>query len=901
MVGRTILHYRIVGVLGSGGMGVVYDAEDLKLGRRVALKFLPAELARDSAALERLRREARAASHLNHPNICTVYAIEEADTEEGRRHFIAMERLEGESLDRLIARQRLPADVALEIGVQVADALDAAHTRGIIHRDIKPGNVFVQARHRVKVLDFGLAKVAASHVETTQTAAAPAAAHLTSPGTTLGTVAYMSPEQARGDDLDARSDLFSFGAVLYEMCTGRAPFDGKTSAVIFQKILDRAPEPPHAINPSLPTRLAEVILKALEKDRDLRCQTAAEMRADLKRIQRDTTAGHRSPELATDVSPTTAEAPIGPPSSGSVLIAEARRHKTAVAVGAVAIVALLTAAGYGIYRALLGGAPDTRAGLRITAVTTSGAVTGCTSISPDGRLVVYCERDPATGVNAMHMRQVATNTSRKLLDVPVGAPTFSPDGNLLYILREGELFVLPAFGGEEPKRVLTEVSGRVTVSPSGRQLAFVRDRFQERAVVIADRDGSAERTLLRMGIMAGAGTAVGSSIAWSPDGKVIAVASGDPPNSGLAPMSPAVIDVTTGKIRKLTDDSWRAIPGMAWLQDGSGLVFLAVLPGEIQTQLWFVSYPGGETNRVTNDLHGYGGVGVSADGTIVVSQSVQAGNVWISDPAGGNATLVTTGKNAETIIGWTADRRLIYISNTPGRFLWAATPGGGPPRRLPVDVTDAGPIAMASGHDWLLLQSSGLQRDMWRVKIDGTDRRPLRPKGRHLAACVTSDGAWILYVDWESGFPTTFKMPADGGTPEPLAPRVGRPIPSPDSHRFLGVLFADDMTRGPREMGIFRMSDGTLERPVEPFGPLREFLGTRQPQWAPDGRSQVFLRGRGGVVNLWSQPFDGGDPQQLTKFDTDSIFSYAYSPDGKLLATARGRSISDVVLIRNFR
>jgi Tol biopolymer transport system component len=895
MVGRTILHYRIVGVLGSGGMGVVYDAEDLKLGRRVALKFLPAELARDSAALERLQREARAASHLNHPNICTVYAIEEADTEEGRRHFIAMERLEGESLDRLISRGRLPADVTLEIGVQVADALDAAHARGIIHRDIKPGNVFMQARHRAKVLDFGLAKVAAARLGMTETAVAPVADHLTSPGTTLGTVAYMSPEQARGEDLDARSDLFSFGAVLYEMCTGRAPFDGKTSAIIFQKILDRTPEPPRAINPSVPPRLEEVILKALEKDRDLRCQTAAEMRADLKRIQRDTTAGRRGPVPATDASQTGAAAPAGPPSSGSVLIAEVRRHKTAVAVGAVAIVALLTAAGYGIYRALVDAG---RAELRIIPVTTSGAITGCTNISPDGRLVVYCERDPATGQNAMHLRQVATNTPRKLLDGGAGATTFSPDGNLLYIRRANDVFVLPAFGGEEPKRVLTEVSGPVTVSPDGRQLAFVRNRFVERAVVIADRDGSAERTLFSIATKAGF---VGSSIAWSPDGKFIAVAYGDPA-ARSAPIFPAVIDVGTRTIRKLTDDGWRTISGMAWLPDGTGLVFLADQPGEIQTQLWFVSYPGGETRRVTNDLHDYGSVGVSADGTIVVSQTVQAGDVWISDPAGGNATLVTTGKNADTIIGWTADQRLVYLSNTPSRFLWAATRGGGPPKRLPVDVTEAGQIVMASGHDWLLLQRAERQPDIWRVKIDGTDRRSLRPKGWHGNARVTADGAWILLVDWESGFPRISKLPSDGGTPVELARHVGRPIPAPDSQRFLGVLFEEDSTPGDprRAMGIFKMSDGSPERSVATPGALPGFL-SRQSQWAPDGHSLVFVQSRGGVGNLWSLPLEGGEPQQLTKFESDQIFSYAYSPDGKLLASARGRTISDVVLIRNFR
>src|SRR5437016_3743596 len=413
MIGQTISHYRITGQLGSGGMGVVYEAQDLTLGRRVALKFLPSDVARDSAALDRFLFEARAASALNHPNICTIYAVENSDGQS----FIAMELLEGQSLDHKLLGPPLPLDRLLDISIQLAEALEAAHAKGIVHRDIKPANIFITQRGQIKVLDFGLAKLtreAEMAMDTVASQRGPA--HLTSPGSTVGTVAYMSPEQARGEVLDARCDLFSLGAVMYQMATGRLPFTGATSAVIFSAILEHDPVPPLELNSELPLKLQEIIEKALEKDRDLRYQSAADLRGDLKRLKRDTESGkpkaiHVARAVASDAarpsSAISSSAAVAAPAqsisatgtpvsvitpSSTAVIAAARQHKLGLTLFIVLGMLLVLTAGYGVYAFLSRSRPAAFQNFSVTKVTETGNATEAT-ISPDGKYILHVVND----------------------------------------------------------------------------------------------------------------------------------------------------------------------------------------------------------------------------------------------------------------------------------------------------------------------------------------------------------------------------------------------------------------------------------------------------------------------------------------------------------------------------
>jgi len=916
MIGQTISHYRINGQLGSGGMGIVYEAQDLTLGRRVALKFLPPDVAGEKAALERFLLEARAASALNHPGICTIYAVES----DAGQSFIAMELLEGESLDARLAGGPLPVDRLLEVGAQIADALDAAHTKGIIHRDIKPANIFLTQRGPVKILDFGLAKLAHSAemaLETVTTFAGPSPAHLTSPGSTVGTVAYMSPEQARGELLDARTDLFSAGAVIYQMATGRLPFSGKTSAVIFHSILEIDPAPCSQFNPQVPAKLDEIVAKALDKDRDLRYQSAADLRGDLRRLKRDlesdksriSTGSVGTENVGTGVraSPVEQGSTAARRAPSSSVIAVAREYKISAGLIALFAVVVLAAAAYGIYAFVSRNRPAPFQNITVRKITENSKA-ALAAVSPDGKYILNVMSD--RGLESLWLRNVPTNSNTQVIppaDVSYSGLQFSPDGNYLYFVRSEEghealefLYRAPLLGGT-PEKLATDIDSNITFSPDGQRFAFLRygdpDPGKYR-ILVQSTQGSEEKTLVSG---PQSDCIYGGNLAWSPNGTtLVCVTQVEGAVAGLL-----ATDVNTSR-QKVIFRSQSVLGSPEWMPDGKGLLLLARGQTSNYTlnQIGYVSYPQGEYRAITHDTNSYSGLSLaSAAGSVATVLNQHHWDVFVLPAGAGREQThqITSGQPVGGL-AWTREGKLIVEQ---GLMLNTLDPDTGAKSVLPVEGHSiaAEPSVCGDGHHLVLSVSGrqGLQTlVIARTDVDGTNLKPLAEGEMLTYPACSPDGQWVLYCDINNGS-KLMKVSIDGGpaeavSSEPVSIGPGVAI-SPDNKLAAFATFQhvgdhrDRLVLAPLAPG---QSATIVEFQHPPAGPLR---------FSPDGKAVVYPVRDHDVDNLWLQPLNGSPGKQLTNFYSehfgDSGSSFAWSPDGKRLAVIRGHTDSDVVLIQD--
>jgi serine/threonine protein kinase len=851
--------WRIVSAIGKGGMGEVYLAEDARLGRRVALKLLPDAVATRPAAIERFRQEARTASALNHPNIVTIHEI----GEDHGRHFIITEFVEGQTVRRLLAQGALPFERCLDIVRQAAGALEAAHTAGIVHRDIKPENIMVRPDGFVKVLDFGLAKLLTPPNSDDTTRSLDDPANITNAGMILGTPGYMSPEQARGQIADARSDLFSLGAVLHEMLTGKAPFKRATTIETLAALLERE-APPLSGLPGVPAQIVPIAERLLNKNPAQRYQSATELLAALK---------NQSAPCSTIALPSTS-----------------RR-----------IPWHFIAAGFGIAVLSLALWQWTRTGSsawfqnnRLTGIPGNGA-SRTQVLSPDGRYIAYETLLP-DGNRSLSVRLLAENSVIELIPgaaIAYDALAFSADGSYLYYVARrltpgntGVLYYVPVLGGP-PHKILENVSGKLALSPDGSSFAFVRQAAREKLLMVAASDGSGQRELLRS-----PSEFAFVSVTWSPDNQDIVYIETlrNPSNPDCRILA---IGRNGGRPRTLVHPGDLFVYDVAVLPDGSGFVANAFDREAGLPQIWHIPKRG-PVRQISHDLSQYQGLSLARDGKrILTSQVERISELWVvdrDDPA--SSRLVTEpGRRFDAPV-WTREGGIVSARFEAGKWiLWSATPDGRAQHPLlQKSALDLEPSACPDRDEIVFASGRSGSYGIWRATSSGGDLKQLT-FGVYDRTPQCLAGGTVLYQAQVDTRRLPMRVPLEGG--EPVAESTltpDQPV-SPDGRLVLAP-YVDEKTHE-RRVAV-RQRDAPTVTATFPFG-------GRAVAWSPDGKGFADARGQGTAAEIWYQPIAPGPARQLTRFAKDTIFALSWSPDGRQLVCARGRFFSEMVLIQDAR
>jgi eukaryotic-like serine/threonine-protein kinase len=949
-----ISHYRIVGPLGAGGMGEVYLAQDRNLERNVALKVLPPELIRDEDRVRRFVLEAKSASSLNHPNIVTIYEIgqDQVQGSEGSSaasgapvHFISMELVSGETLSTKIHQEKTDLRALVGYLAQAADGIAKAHAAGIVHRDLKPGNIMVSKDGFAKVLDFGLAKLTENRDADPDATSAQTMAESTTPGAVMGTAGYMSPEQVAGKPVDARSDIFSFGCILYEAATRQKPFTAETGVETMHKILNERPTPVEEVNPRVPAELRRVIRRCLAKSPEQRLQSMKDIAIELREIF----DGY-------DAMSVSASSGSGATATGGAPAAAKSRPRLPMLVGSglIAVVAIALAL-WGIRGARKPAAGGPSAEMRISTQTNRGDVSEC-AISGDGRYLAYIIGK--AGRFGLHVRQVATGS-----DVEVLAPaesqlfglTFSPDGNYLYFLgpkvetpRYRALYQVPSLGGQPQERAY-DVDTRVSFSPDGRSVCFVRGVPQKDAdlLIVRELESGRERIVGTLNEASREWTAP----AWSPDGRRVAV--------GIVSVAPTLhssvvlFRAEDGRREELIALPKYVIAGLTWLQDGTALAISGSEAGrDPANQLSLVTFPGGKVRRITNDMSDYAGLSASSGKeALALVRRTHLHNLWVADASGSGARGVTSFTNPENSVTEFAvadTGTLLYASLQDGGYPLLALPlqGGGPRRLTHGEGSAYSLFGYPGGATFGWLDASDVGH-VWRVNADGTGLQQLTQakSGSERPIDASSDGRFVIYLTSEGPSGGILGVPIEGGAPYQLASEgtmagVRGAAFSRDGSRIAlfsnveiggtvrtvvhtvpaagGDIIASDTVQV--QAGITRWGPDSdsygFVKTTDPFRNVQvKRIGRGSPvqvtrftegkvtdfSWSPDGRKLAVVRDIQGVENVWVTNADGSGPVQVTQFTVGQIDQHLWLPDSRRIALRGGPRSADAVLIRDFR